>query len=302
MPKAIRKSPDDTEEQGSSGVINPQEAQDHVMDLEALMANIKENITAGTMTGVLKETLKNIKNRLVATFPSLNDADTDIVFNTIKDKDLKVLLPRTEDTEGMLEELLPGDGVATASSVLQKMQDADTPLSTNDQEIVAELFDVLETAHDQLAMASGLIARLARTLNPNQLMVVLKASVRPLIQLQTKAGLDIEAMTSKTQELPNEQTTRIELLATPDPNTPPFKNEKINSSTRLLAATYAFKMINAFGNGLTQRSLQEKYHVKAKQLAACITGRKYWGGTDRKRKRSRNDEGDPSSEKPSTSQ
>ena len=63
----------------------------------------------------------------MATFPSLNDADTDMVFNTIRDKDLKVLLPRTEDTEGMLEELLPGDGVATASSVLQKMQDADTP-------------------------------------------------------------------------------------------------------------------------------------------------------------------------------
>ena len=83
--------------------------------------------------------------------------------------------------------------------------------------------------------------------------------------LQTKAGLDIEATTSKTQDLPEEQTTRIELLATPDPDTPPLKNEKINSSTRLLAATYAFKMINTFGNGSTQRGLQEKYHVKAKQ-------------------------------------
>ena len=121
------------------------------MDLEALMTNIKENITTRTMTGVLKETLKNIKTRLVATFPSLSDADTDMVFNTIRDKDLKVLLPRTEDTEGMLEELLPGEEVATASSVLQKMQDANIPLSTNDQELIAELFDVLETAHDQLA-------------------------------------------------------------------------------------------------------------------------------------------------------
>ena len=147
MPKATRKTPDNTEEQGSSGVINPQEAQDHVMDLEALMTNMKEKLATGTMTDVLKQTLKNIKTRLASTFPSLDNADVDMVFNAIRDKELKVLLPRTEDTEGMLEEMLPGDKVAPASSVLQKIQDADT-LSPNDQELIAELFDVLETAHD----------------------------------------------------------------------------------------------------------------------------------------------------------
>ena len=301
MPKVTRKSSDDTEEHGSSAVTNPQEAQDHVMDLEVLMENMKEKIATGTMTDVLKQTLKNIKTRLVSTFLSLDNADVDMVFNAIRDKELKVLLPRMEDTEGLLEELLPGDEVTPGPSVLQEIQDADT-LSTKEQELIAELFDILETAHDQLAMASGLIGRLVRTLKPNQLMLVLKASVRPLIQLKTKAGLDIEATTSKPKDLPEEQATRIELLATPDPDTPPLKNEKINSSTRLLAATYAFKMINTFSDGTTQRGLQERYQVKAKQLATCITGKKYMGGTDRKRKRSRSDEGDPSSEKPSTSQ
>ena len=50
----------------------------------------------------------------------------------------------------------------------------------------------LETAHDQLTTASSLIGRLAHTLKPNQLMLVLKASIRPLIQLRTAAGADIE--------------------------------------------------------------------------------------------------------------
>ena len=301
MPKATRKPSDDTEEHGSSAVTNPQEAQDHVMDLEALMKNMKEKIATGTMTDILKQTLKNIKTRLVSTFPSFDNADVDMVFNAIRDKELKVLSPRTEDTEVLLEELLPGDKVAPASSILREIQDADT-LSTNDQELIAELFDILETAHDQLAMASRLIGRLARTLKLNQLMLVLKASVRPLIQLKTKAGLDIEATTSKPKDLPKEQATRIELLATPDRDTPPLKNEKVNSPTRLLAATYAFKIINTFSDGTTQQGLQERYQVKAKQLAACIRGKKYMGGTDRKRKRSRSDEGDPSPEKPSTSQ
>ena len=240
MPKATRKSSDDTKEHGSSAVTNPQEAQDHVMDLEALMKKMKENIEAGNMTDILKQTLENIKTRLVSTFPSLDNADVDIVFNAIRDKELKVLLPRTEDTEGLLEELLPGDEVASASRVLREIQDADT-LSTNDQELIAELFDTLEMAHDQLAMASGLIGRLVWTLKPNQLMLVLKASVRPFIQLKTKAGLDIEATTSKPKDLPEEQAKRIEILVTPDPDTPPLKNEKVNSPTRLLAATYALQ-------------------------------------------------------------
>ena len=113
--------------------------------------------------------------------------------------------------------------------------------------------------------------------------------------------MDIEATTSKPKELPEEQAERIEILITPDPNTPQLKKEKVNSPTRLLVATYTFKIVNTFSDRTTQRGLQESYQVKDKQLATCITGKKYMGGTDRKRKTSGSDEG-PSSKKPSTGQ
>ena len=44
MPKAQRKSPEEAEEFGLSAVINPEEAKDHIKDLEALMLNIKERV------------------------------------------------------------------------------------------------------------------------------------------------------------------------------------------------------------------------------------------------------------------
>ena len=50
--------------------------------------------------------------------------------------------------------------------------------------------------------------------------------------------------------------------------------------------------------GTTQRKMQDRYSVKAKQLAACITGRKYLGGMDRKRRLSGQDEGASTSKKP----
>ena len=186
-------------------------------------------------------------------------ADVDTVFQAIRDKDE-----------------IPG-----ASGVVQAVQEEDT-LTESDQKLIVELFDMLETAHSQLATACGLIGRLSHTLKPGQLMLVLKASIRPLIQLRTAVGLDIEAVTNRPAELPDDQAERIEVMMFPDPNTSWLKKEKINSPTRLLTATYAFKTINRFRKGITQQSIQERYQLKAKQLVACITGRKYLGGTDKK--------------------
>ena len=154
------------------------------------------------------------------------------------------------------KELLPSSEMPPASNVVRAVQEADT-FSESDQELIAELFDSLETPHDQLATASGLIGRLARTIKPNQLMLVLKASIRPLIQLRTAARADIEAATGRPTELPEKQAERIEMLILPDPNTPQLRKEKINSPTRLLAATYTFKIVNTFGERTTQRGLQE---------------------------------------------
>ena len=118
MPKATRKSSEDTEELSPSAVTNPEEAKDHITDLEALMKNMKEKIEAGDTTNLLKQTLENMKTRLVATFPALETADVNIIFHAVKDKEFKVLLPRTEDTESLLEELLPSSEMPPALNVV----------------------------------------------------------------------------------------------------------------------------------------------------------------------------------------
>ena len=54
MPKAARKSPGEVEEASLSGVINPEEAEDHTNDLEALMTNIEERVKAGDTRNLAK--------------------------------------------------------------------------------------------------------------------------------------------------------------------------------------------------------------------------------------------------------
>ena len=235
----------------------------------------------------------------MATIPAMETADVDIVLQAIKDRNFHILSPRTETGENLLEELLPSDDIPSALGVIQTVQGTDT-LSKKDQELIAELFDSLETAHDQLATASGLLGRVSRTLKPPQLILVLKASIRPLIQLRIAAGIELESFTGAPAELPDDQDERIEIMMSPDQNAPLLKKENINSPSRLLTATYTFKIINKFGKGVTQRGLQERYRVKVKQLATCITGRKYLGRTDKKlvlKKRKSPDEQEPSTSK-----
>ena len=67
----------------------------------------------------------------------------------------------------------------------------------------------------------------------------------------------------------------------PDMSSDIMKKENYNSPTRLLAATLAFKLLKRFRQGTTQRNMQNLFNVRPKQLALCITGCKYLGGTDR---------------------
>ena len=133
---------------------------------------------------------------------------------------------------------MPSDKIPSTLGVVQAVQKAET-LSKTDQGLITELFDSLETAHDQLANASGLLGRLSHTLKLTQLMLVLNASIRPLIQLRTAARIEMESVTRGPAELPDDQAERIKIMLLPDPNTPQLKKEKINSPSRLLAATYA---------------------------------------------------------------
>ena len=151
------------------------------------------------------------------------------VTRAIRDKCFNILLPRLNELDQVLEETLPTEEVPSAPSVIQSAQRVET-LTDADQRVIVDLFETLETTHDQLATACSLLERLSRTLKPEQLMIIIKASIRPLIQLNTAARLDATAAASKLSELPEEHTEMVKLILTPNLEAPLLKKEKINSS------------------------------------------------------------------------
>ena len=92
------------------------------------------------------------------------------------------IVPCTVDREERLEELMPEEELPSGSNVIKWIEDIED-LSLEQKNLITELFDDMEVAHDHLVRASGVLARLLRTLNGKQLLTVLKASVHCLVQI-----------------------------------------------------------------------------------------------------------------------
>ena len=176
---------------------------------------------------------------------------------------------------------MPLEEVPADEETMASIQ-GDTPLNRDQRNLLRELFEDLEVAHEHTARACSVLSHLSLSLTGPQLVATLKAVTHPLIQVNTLEGLLDKVKLPKKLDLPDEIGTRVQITMTPDPNAKSIQKEKDNSPTHLLAATVAYKVLCKFGDGTTQREMQTKYSVRAKQLAACIMGRKYLGGTERK--------------------
>ena len=250
------------------GAINEEEVKEYSRILDNIVIkfgiDIKEEVY-----DAMKEAILDYKQVITKLVLGMDTANPDAVWRAIKDKVGLCICPSTEEKEKMLECLLPDQEIPPADRILEMMEDADE-LTKEDRALISELFKSLEVAHSELASACSVLSQLSRKLKPRQLMTVLQASTRPLIQVKATSAFIETDTPGKTRELLEEQEERVEILMMPDPTSRSLKDKKINSPMRLLAATWAFRISNIFSKGSTQRKIQDLYSVWAKQLVACV--------------------------------
>ena len=300
MPKAHRKSgAEEDDDIPLHGATNEEEAKNYSKSLDSIVIQMRAGVKE-ELRDAMKKAILDYKEVIANMIPSMETANPDAVWRSVKDKVGLCICPLSEESKKTLECLILDQEVLQAVKVLEKIQE-DSELTREERDLIRELFDSLETTHSELASACSVLSHLSGTLQPRQLMTVLEASTRPLIQIKTTSAFKPPEVPGKTSELPDDPEERVELLMMPNPAAKPIKGEKVNSPTRLLAATWAYRISNIFGKGTTQWKIQELYNVWAKQLVACIMGRKYLGGADRKRRLSGTNKGSSLSKKPSTS-
>ena len=169
---------------------------------------------------------------------------------------------------------------------MKKIEDPDD-LTTEDRTLITEVFDSLEIVHSELASACSALSSLSRSLKPKQLMMVLKASTRPLIQIKPASVLLEPDTTGSNHDLPDDPEERVEKLMVPDPELRLLQEERINSPTRLLVATWSFRVLNIYSRGTTQKENTRPVQCESKTAGSLYHQKKVPRGHGQKKKTAR---------------
>ena len=150
---------------------------------------------------------------------------------------------------------------------------------------IIDIFNHAAQAHEHLSEVCANVATLAKITDKTTLMTVINGAVRPLVQLNVPEGFlnpmeDKKALTSE-----EEKKEKVKKTVLPIPDATCLKHEPRNGPTRILTAAVWLKLSHKYFNEGTVKEACEWFLVRAKQLSRVLTGRKYLGGTQaRKRK------------------
>ena len=216
MPKAQRKSVEEEEDYiPLHGPINEAEAKEYASSLDNIVIKMGQDVKDEAQD-VMKNAIMAYKDEICRMISGMDLANPDTVWRSIKDKVGLCIQPQSDKVETQLEYITPGEEIPTAGGVLKRLEKPDQ-LTQEDTALIREVFDLLELVHAELASTCSALSRLAHNLHPKNLITVLKASIRPLIQMKP-AALLLEADTPSTsQNLPDDPEERIEKLMIPDP-------------------------------------------------------------------------------------
>ena len=259
-----------------AGVVNKHEAQHHKCLVQDALCEFKRHIESSIIKDVMKQLVQELKSIITRVYPAMEEADIIAVLCVIPDCTCLAMRPQTLEIKGMLEDIMPVEDIPISEKMAAEASNI-KPLTYNQKNMIVLLFDDISVAHEHLAQAAGTMSSPCKVLDPQQLLLIMKNAVCPLIQLNAMPGLFDPPMKLMHKELPDDITDWVHDMMIPNLTEKTFIRETHYNSTRLLAVTLAFYLDRSFSKTCTMKDVREHFIVRMKQLSLCITGRKYMG-------------------------
>ena len=207
--------------------------------------------------------------------------DTEVVLDTIPDKECATFLERPEETADKVQQCVSSDSIPTGPEVTSKMhlQKDITPFDKKGQDAITKLFGHLQDAHNHMAQVAKAVVDLSKVSSPDQFTFVLQLAVRPIIQLKipphlsapTELRFDKERLTP--EEITEENCCNLIL---PRPFHPKLSGIAFKHPTRCLAAAAHFLIRKKLFNSMYPHLLVAKdFAVAEKKLHLTVSGRQY---------------------------
>ena len=215
MPKASQKSiatGDDMEEVDEEiplhGTINKEESKLYRESLDKVFCNMATNIEEH-VANAMQLAITDLKVEVVKQIPGVDEADTIAILKSIWDPSCLAMREQTKEVVAKLEEILPESDTTSGNVVIEDINEVE-PLTKEQRQDIGEVFDNLKITHEHFGQSCGLIGVLSCPLSSRQLLLLLKASVRPLVQIN-KLGcfLDEPKASTTGSGLPESRDDRV---------------------------------------------------------------------------------------------
>ena len=228
---------------------NPEEAANYLKAVNKLLKKFVDDIH-GFNPYACKDAYKNFLHTLFLLLSKLDSAystnmDTQLVLDTIPDKECAAFLECPEETADKVEQRVSSDNIPMGPEVITKMH-LDENITTFDkagQQAVTHLFSHLQDAYNHMSQEAGAVVQLSKVSSPEQFTFVLKLAVRPIIQLKIPPHLsEPTELKFKKEQLTQEETIEEYCcnLILPRPFYPKFSSVTFKHPTRCLAAAAHF--------------------------------------------------------------
>lgn len=147
MPKAARKSTSEKEEADPSGVVNPQQAEDHKRKMEQTIKNLKESAKDEAITEIMEEFIDAVKTVCGEVYVPMKGKDTKKVLHLIGDPYSLALRPQTEEIEGRLEVVMPEEELTEMEYLLQIVGSVEPIFDETKEMLIAMMDHTAEVYH-----------------------------------------------------------------------------------------------------------------------------------------------------------
>ena len=171
--------------------------------------------------------------------------DTEVVLDTISDKECATFLERPEETVDKVQQRVYSDSIPTGPEVTSKMclQGNIQAFDKKGQEAITKLFGHLQDAHNHMAQVAQAVVDLSKASSPEQFTFFLQLAVRPIIQLKIPPHLSVPTeLKFEKERLTPEEITEENCcnLILPQPFHPKLSGIAFKHPMRCLAAAAHF--------------------------------------------------------------
>ena len=279
-PPKIVTIPDNEEEEEEeedwpeSRPVNVEEAKkymDHINKVFDTMAEMLHRDNKDT----LPKCIRNFKKLITKHWHSMADMDPEVVIRTIYNPACIYLHQHV--TKGGVDIIIPKEEPPNGRDFIRKV-----PKKRRKQEeleLIIGVFNHACEAHSHLATVEANVSSLAKVMDHEMLRIVMKAAVRPLIQMNVLEGFLDPIEDKKPQMLEEELAEKVEKTILSRHKSACWKHEPKNRPMRILAAAVWLKLKRKYFNTGTAKEACELFQVRAKQLLQVLTGCKYLGGS-----------------------